>query len=264
MDDQKGKPPNPPDPGKPEDSKGSQSTPEPTSENEGERPAKAVPKEATAGKPGKPSDPDAARPTAKAPEKPADKPAPKPAPAKPAARKPVQRGPAYEDLEDDPLLADLKQHFPGTEITGQAFLGQPIYTVGGDVLYDVMLLLRDKPEWNFDYLVDLTALDYLPETPRFCLVYHLYSYPEGPLIRVKARISEGEYAPSVTSIWATADWLEREVFDMFGIEFSGHPDLRRILLPEDWHGFPLRKDYDIKLQDQAWIRKHLRIRKVPS
>ncbi len=190
---------------------------------------------------------------------------PKAAPAaKPPVRKPPQRGPAYEDLEEDPLLEALRKEFGPQAASGQSFLGQKIYTVDSGVLYDAMLLLRDRPEWNFDYLVDLTALDHTPETPRFCLVYQLYAYPDGPLIRVKSRIAEGEYAPSVTSIWATADWLEREVFDMFGIEFSGHPNLSRILLPDDWHGFPLRKDYDIKLQDQAWIRKHLRIRKVPE
>ncbi len=267
MDDQKGKPPRQPDAGTPEDSSGSRPTPEPSTgggpeATEGAVPKKGAPSRKTAAKETPPAKDAPAQPAAGG--KASDKPADKPAAAKPAPRKPAQRGPAYEDLEDDALLTDLKRRFPDSEITGQTFLGQPIYTVGVEVLYDVMLLLRDKPEWNFDYLVDLTALDYLPEPARFCLVYHLYSYPDGPLIRVKARVPEGEYAPSVTSIWATADWLEREVFDMFGIEFSGHPDLRRILLPEDWHGFPLRKDYDIKLQDQAWIRKHLRIRKVPD
>lgn len=247
MDDQKGKPANPDKPEKPVSKAAAGGEEKPASK-------------AAAGGEGKPVD----KAVAGGEEKPVAKPAAKPAPAKPPVRKPVRRGPAYEDLEDDALLNDLRKHFPDSEITGQVFLDQAIYTVPIDILYDSMLFLRDKPEWNFDYLVDLTALDYLPETPRFCLVYNLYSYPNGPLIRVKARVEEGEYAPSVTSIWVTADWLEREVFDMFGIDFSGHPDLRRILLPDDWHGFPLRKDYDIKLQDQAWIRKHLRIRKVPN
>ena len=110
----------------------------------------------------------------------------------------------------------------------------------------------------------MTALDYLGDEQRFCLVYQLYSYKLGRLIRIKTRAAEGEVVPSVSSIWKTADWLEREVYDLFGIEFSGHPDLRRILLPDDWHGYPLRKDYDIKLQDQAWISSHLKIRKTPA
>ncbi len=202
---------------------------------------------------------------AKAAPEPTAKPAPKPSAArKPPLRRPV-KGPTYEDLdESDELLADLQERFPEAGISGQVFLDQPIYNVPFNALFDVLIHLRDDPRWNFDYLVDLTALDYLGDELRFCLVYHLYSYPDGPLIRVKSRLEAGEVAPSVTPIWKTADWLEREVYDMFGIEFSGHPDLKRILLPEDWHGYPLRKDYDIKLQDQSWIRKHLRIRKVPN
>ncbi len=198
-----------------------------------------------------PSEPS---PKAAAPEKPA-KPAPK------AAKK---KGLSYEDLEDDALLNRLKEKFSEGISSGQSFLNQPTYSVSVDCLYDVMIELKDSPDWDFDYLVDLTALDYLEDEKRFCMVYHLYSYKHGKLIRVKARISEEEVVPSVTSVWKTAGWMEREVYDLFGIEFSGHDNLKRILLPDDWHGHPLRKDYDIKLQDQAWIKKHLHIRKTPE
>ncbi len=184
---------------------------------------------------------------------------------KPAAKKPpVKKGPTYEDLKDDPLLKDLRDRFPNGVLSGQSFLGQPIYTVTIDVLPDVMSYLKNSDQWAFDYLVDLTCLDYVGDEKRFCMVYHLYSHKSARLIRIKARAAVDEMVPSMSSIWRTADWLEREAYDMFGVEFSGHPDLRRILLPDDWLGYPLRKDYDIKLQDQAWIRNHLRIRKVPE
>ncbi len=188
--------------------------------------------------------------------------------ASPAAEKPKPKPkakkPAYEDMEEDVLLDSLKGQFPQGIVSGQVFLEQSIYNVTLDRLYDVMLYLRDHGEFSFDYLVDLTALDYLGDEERFVLVYQLYSYQTSRLIRVKARLPEDEPAPSVTSIWRTANWLEREVYDMFGIEFSGHPELRRILLPDDWRGYPLRKDYDIKLQDQTWIKNHLRMRKLPD
>lgn len=223
-------------------------------------PEKAAGKQA--GKPEKQAGPEPGK-TAKSESK-------KPPATKPPAKKPVKRravrsrGPVYEDLEEDSLLEALQQRFGESAVSGQQFLEQPIYSVDFEALYEVMIFLCDDPECQFDYLVDLTALDYLGEEKRFCLVYHLYSHTHDEFIRVKSKVAEGVFAPSVTSIWTTADWLEREVFDMFGIEFSGHPDLKRILLPEDWHGHPLRKDYDIKLQDQSWIRKHLRIRKVPT
>lgn len=187
-------------------------------------------------------------------------------PKPPAAKKPpIKKGPSYEDLaDDDPLLEDLRGRFPSGGLTGQSFLGQPIYTVALDVLLDVMIYLKNSDQWAFDYLVDLTCLDYLGDEKRLCMVYHLYSHKFVRLIRVKARAAVDGMVPSVSSVWRTADWLEREAYDMFGVEFSGHPDLRRILLPDDWLGYPLRKDYDIKLQDQAWIRRHLRIRKVPE
>ncbi len=187
--------------------------------------------------------------------------------AKPTATGPAKKakkGPAYEDLDDDPVFQKLREKVPAVVLSVQVFLEQVICTVSLDGLYELMVDLRDDPELDFNYLIDLTALDYLGDEERFCLVYQIYSYKLGRLIRVKARSSEGEVVPSVSSVWKTADWLEREVYDLFGIEFSGHPDLRRILLPDDWHGYPLRKDYDIKLQDQAWIKSHLQIRKTPS
>jgi NADH-quinone oxidoreductase subunit C len=182
----------------------------------------------------------------------------------PAARRPVKKGPSYEDLEEDEQARSISGAIPGALLSAQAFLDQPIYTVAFESLFEVMDFLRNEPECRFDYLVDLTALDYLGDEKRFCMVYHLYSHETGRLIRVKSRFAEARPVPTVTPLWETANWLEREVYDMFGIQFHGHPDLRRILLPDDWHGFPLRKDYDIKLQDQAWIKSHLRIRKVPE
>ncbi|MCY3774857.1 MAG: NADH-quinone oxidoreductase subunit C [Candidatus Aminicenantes bacterium] len=216
-------------------------------------------------------------------ETPAARPKPKARTARPAGKRPVRKrplrkrplrkrrprkarkkGPSYEDLKDDALLEGLKKQFPGEILSGQSFLGQSIYTVKPGVLYDVMLSLRDHSESPFDYMIDISALDYLGDQERFLMVYQIYSYATKRLLRVKSRFAEGDPVPSMTSIWKTADWLEREVYDMFGILFSGHPDLKRILLPDDWHGFPLRKDYDIKLQDQSWIRNHLKIRKTPD
>ncbi len=179
-------------------------------------------------------------------------------------KRPIKKRPSYQGLKEDRLLSKLKEEFPEAVLSGQSFLGQPIYCFSLESLYEVMVYLKDSAECKMDYLVDLTALDYLDDEKRFCVVYHLYSYQNSNLIRVKTRLAEDESVPSVTSIWKTANWLEREVYDLFGIQFSGHPDLRRILLPEGWHGFPLRKDYDIKLQDQTWIGEHLRIRKIPE
>ncbi len=251
-------------PEKPEDQE--PSAPE-AEEKETPRPSEPSPKSAA---PEKPESQEAQAPEAEEKETPApSEPSPKsaapekaakPAPPK-AARKKVL---SYEDLGEDTLLQRLKEKFSEGIVSGESFLNQPTYTVSIDCLYDVMIELKDSPDWDFDYLIDLTALDYLGDEKRFCMVYHLYSYKHDRLIRIKARISEEEVVPSVTSIWKTADWMEREVYDLFGIGFSGHDNLKRILLPDDWHGHPLRKDYDIKLQDQAWIKKHLHIIKTPA
>ena len=114
-----------------------------------------------------------------------------------------------------------------------------------------------KEEFGFTYLVDLTAVDFLGiKTPRFEIVYYLHrfgeEYDENIRVRIKAQITEENAAvDSVTSIWIGADWLEREVFDMFGIVFKGHPDLRRILMPEDYDEYPLRKDFDVRNREPS-------------
>ena len=116
-----------------------------------------------------------------------------------------------------------------------------------------------KTEEEFDYLVDLTAVDYPNREKRFELVYILYSFSRNERIRIKAEIAEGERPQSSAAIYPGANWLEREVFDMFGVRFAGHPDLKRILLPDEWTGHPLRKDYSINQMDNRWVRENLGI-----
>ena len=111
-------------------------------------------------------------------------------------------------------------------------------------ILDVLRLLRDDGELDFEMLSDLTAVDYLGEEPRFEVVYHLYSVAKNHRVRIKARV--GESAPEIDSaveIWPSANWMEREVWDLYGIRFRGHPDPRRLLLYEEFEGHPLRKDY---------------------
>jgi NADH-quinone oxidoreductase subunit C len=123
-----------------------------------------------------------------------------------------------------------------------AQLGDATAVVEPGRIRDVMRFLRD--EVNFDMLMDLTAVDYLGRTPRFEVVYHLYSTKLNERVRIKAPVAEETAEiPSLTELFASANWMEREVFDLYGIRFEGHPDLRRILLYDEFEGHPLRKDY---------------------
>ena len=116
-----------------------------------------------------------------------------------------------------------------------------------------------RDEEKFDFLADLTAVDWPRREKRFDVVLNLYSLKKNERLRIKAHAAEGDLVPSVSGVWPTANWLEREAYDMFGINFAGHPDLKRILLPDEWQGYPLRKDYDILTQDTQWIRENLGI-----
>ncbi len=138
------------------------------------------------------------------------------------------------------------------------YLGQNYLIVDPSLLTEILTLLRDDE--GFDYCVDITAVHYPKrEQAEFDIVYVLYSFSKNTRVRVKIQIAEGASVPSAVPIWPTANWLEREVFDMFGIRFEGHPDLKRILLPDGWKGYPLRKDYDILKQDQEWVQINLGI-----
>jgi NADH-quinone oxidoreductase subunit C len=171
------------------------------------------------------------------------------APAKPAGPVPV----AWESA----MVSKLKGQYGSGIREANTYLGQNYLVVEPSIVSELLQILRDREQ--FDYCVDITAVHYLEREKQFDLIWILYSFQRNERIRVKTMIAEAESVPSAVSIWATANWLEREVFDMFGIRFDGHPDLKRILLPDGWKGHPLRKDYGIIQQDQEWVRANLGI-----
>ena len=142
------------------------------------------------------------------------------------------------------LEATLSARQPEAEL--RVFRDELTMTIGADALIATATLLRDDPDLAFDYLADLTGVDFFPRVPRFDVAYHLYSMKHNHRLRLEVPIDgETPKLESVVSIWPAANWHEREVFDLLGIEFVNHPDLRRILMPEDWEGYPLRKDYPL-------------------
>src|SRR3954467_137032 len=191
--------------------------------------------------PPKPAAPTAAKPAAPAA-------AAHPAPAKPVGPVPVPW--------DSPMVAKYKQEY-GSGINPLTHLGQNYMEVDRSLIPEILQLLRDDE--HFEYCVDVTAVHYPKREKQFDVVWVLYSFPRNERIRVKTQIADGESLPSSVPLWATCNWLEREVYDMFGIKFDGHPDLKRILLPEGWKGFPLRKDYGILQQDNEWVQINLGI-----
>lgn len=147
----------------------------------------------------------------------------------------------------DPVVEALLERFgDGVEGEGEDRAGTPIVRVVADALLDVMTWLRDDGTTGFDFLSSLTAVDWPERSPRFDVVYNLYSIDGGHRLTVKVGCPEGQGVPSVTDLWRTADWHEREAYDLYGVEFLGHPGLERIFLPEDWEGYPLRKDYPLE------------------
>lgn len=209
--------------------------------------APAAPPPAPAAKPA------AAKPAAAKPAAPAGEKKP-PAAAKPAARKPAEM--ATQPWSDE-LTAGLRERF-GDQIRGSfTYVGQKFLLAAPEAAIPILEYL--KFEADFDYLVDITAVDYPKREERFDVVYIVYSFARNERLRLKVRVRDGEQLESAVSVHLTADWLEREVYDMFGIEFRNHPGLKRILMPDDWEGFPLRKDYDILHMDQQWVRENLEI-----
>ena len=136
-------------------------------------------------------------------------------------------------------------------------MGQKYLVVDSSIVYEILLHMRHDE--LFDYCVDITAVHYPKREAQFDIVYILHSFHHNTRERVKTQIKDGEHLRTAVEIWETANWLEREGFDMFGIEFDGHPDLKRILMPDGWKGHPLRKDYPILQQDQEWVHINLGI-----
>jgi NADH-quinone oxidoreductase subunit C len=194
--------------------------------------------------------PAPAAPAAAAPAKPAaPATAAPPRPAAPAGPKPVPL--------DNELTKRFKSRFGDAIADATIDRNQAILTVAAGKLEAIARHCREKEK--FDFLADLTAVDWPRREKRFDLILNLYSFDKNERLRLKVHVGMDEPVASVVDIWPTANWLEREVYDMFGIVFEGHPDLRRLLLPEEWQGYPLRKDYDILQQDAAWVRENLGI-----
>ncbi len=147
-------------------------------------------------------------------------------------------------MSENVFVRRLKERFPTLTFTYEQDRGGDIIKVPREKLFTVVKFFKEDPELDCDMLVDLTCVDYLGEEPRFEVVYHLRSMKKLHMIRVKTRVPEDDPAvESLVSLYKIANWLEREVWDMYGIKFTGHPDLRRILLYEEFKGHPLRKDY---------------------
>jgi NADH-quinone oxidoreductase subunit C len=181
----------------------------------------------------------------------------KPVPPKPAAPAPKPPAVMVTTPWESELARELKERFGDRIKEASAYVGQNFVVAEPDAVIPLLEYL--KLEADFDYLVDITVVDWPKKPERFELVYILYSFPRNMRMRVKTAVAEGFKPQTAVGVHLTANWLEREVFDMFGVEFAGHPDMRRILMPDEWQGHPLRKDYPILLQDERWVQENMGI-----
>jgi NADH-quinone oxidoreductase subunit C len=152
-----------------------------------------------------------------------------------------------EQLKSHPAVARLVGWNPGSVPQAKFDREELTLYIDRSLLREACVLLRDDPACPFNYLADVSCVDWYPSAPRFEVVYHLLSIPKKERVRLKVKLDEeSPVVESVTSVWPAANYFEREVFDLFGVRFTGHPYLRRLLMPEDWEGHPLRKDYPVE------------------
>jgi NADH-quinone oxidoreductase subunit C len=176
------------------------------------------------------------------------------APKPPVKKK--EEGPKPTDASDHALVKKLKSKFGEAIGDASEFIGQLSVNIAAQQIVAVCDYLRSDPETSFNYLSDLTCVHYPDRRGEpFEIVYNLFSIDTNERVRLKVRTAGS--VDSVTGVWPSANWLEREVFDLFGVTFTNHPDLRRLLLPPDWEGHPLRKDYPLEFIENAWTEKHL-------
>jgi NADH-quinone oxidoreductase subunit C len=174
-------------------------------------------------------------------------PPPRPAPGPSHAgetKKAAPAKPGATDASDHLYVRSIRAALPDTVLEAKQFVGQITVTVAREQIARVARHLKEAED--FRYCVDVTAVDWRDRQPRFDVVYHFYSFSKNDRIRIKCGAAEGEEVPSIATVFLAANWPERETFDMFGIRFSGHPDLRRILTWDGFHGHPLRKDFPVE------------------
>ncbi len=149
-------------------------------------------------------------------------------------------------MTDSKVLEKIRERFGDEVIDTHSELGQDTAIVSRSAILELARFLRDDPELRFNYLMDLTVVDYHKRKPRFEVVYHFLSLANRFRLRVKVPVAGAEpEVDSLTPVWPVANWYEREAWDMFGVKFAGHPDLRRLLLYPEFKGHPLRKDYPV-------------------
>src|SRR5262245_19573138 len=178
------------------------------------------------------------------------------APKPPVKKK--EEGPKPTDASGHPLAKRLRAKFDGAVLEAIEFLGQLSLVVEHSRIVEICEALKADDSTPFNYLSDITCVHFpdYAEAP-FEVVYNLYSISENERVRLKLTTTPERGVESVTSVWSTANWMEREVYDLFGIVFHNHPDLRRLLLPPDWEGHPLRKDVALEFVENAWTERHL-------
>ena len=151
-------------------------------------------------------------------------------------------------MENKKVIEALIQKFPEKVREVSSQFGDDIIHIERDALLDIMKFLKEKP-YDFHMLLDMTCVDYQGEQERFEMIYHLFSIPNNLRLRVKARVDETDLSiDSLCAFWKNANWLEREIYDMFGVRFNGHSDLRRLFMYDGFEGYPLRKDYPLRKQ----------------
>jgi NADH-quinone oxidoreductase subunit C len=149
-------------------------------------------------------------------------------------------------MTSEQVMDILRERYPEDVTDSGVSHGQSWVVVTRGRISAICNFLKESADIRMDYLIDITAVDWHPKNPRFEVVYHLHSMSNGCRLRIKVPLEEEQSVQSVSWIWRTANWHEREVFDMFGIRFDMHPGLRRILMPDEWEGHPLRKDYPLE------------------
>lgn len=163
-------------------------------------------------------------------------------------------------MDSHAIVVALEALVPGARVDPVAALDQPTVLVGAESLVAVCTALRDVPALGFTALVDIVGVDLMPRVPRFDVNYSLVATRVVARLRVKVQVDgETPRIPSVVGVWPAAGFLEREVWDLLGVTFDGHPDLRRLLTPEDWTGHPLRKDYPVQIDAPVKVHEPLQM-----